>query len=79
MRTKAALAQKKAQGAVLGNRTNLSDALAANREAADAFAANVLPSVRQIPDGRCYYVPRHRCGIERPGRAYRTRRGFSLS
>jgi DNA invertase Pin-like site-specific DNA recombinase len=47
-RTKAALAQKKAQGAVLGNRTNLSDALAANREAADAFAANVLPIVRQI-------------------------------
>jgi hypothetical protein len=52
VRTKAALAQKKAQGAVLGNRTNLSDALAANREAADAFAANVLPIVRQIPDGR---------------------------
>ncbi|MGB6285927.1 MAG: recombinase family protein, partial [Xanthobacteraceae bacterium] len=51
-RTKAALAQKKAQGAVLGNRTNLPDAqargVAANREAADAFAANVLPVVRQI-------------------------------
>ena len=51
-RTKAALAQKKAQGAVLGNRTNLPDAqakgVAANREAADAFAANVLPIVRQI-------------------------------
>jgi hypothetical protein len=46
------LAQKKAQGAVLGNRTNLPDAqakgVAANREAADAFAANVLPIVRQI-------------------------------
>jgi DNA invertase Pin-like site-specific DNA recombinase len=51
-RTRAALAQKKAQGAVLGNRTNLPAAqakgVAANREAADAFAANVLPIVRQI-------------------------------
>ena len=51
-RTKAALAQKKAQGAVLGNRTNLPEAqakgTAANREAADAFAANVLPIVQQI-------------------------------
>jgi DNA invertase Pin-like site-specific DNA recombinase len=51
-RTRAALAQKKAQGALLGNRTNLPDAQAkgvlANREAADAFAANVLPIVRQI-------------------------------
>jgi DNA invertase Pin-like site-specific DNA recombinase len=48
----AALAQKKARGALLGNRTNLPDAqakgIAANREAADAFAANVLPIVRQI-------------------------------
>jgi DNA invertase Pin-like site-specific DNA recombinase len=51
-RTRAALAQKKAQGARLGNRTNLPDAqakgVAANREAADAFAANVLPTLRQI-------------------------------
>ena len=51
-RTRAALAQKKAQGTVLGNRTNLRDAqakgVAANREAADAFASNVLPIVRQI-------------------------------
>jgi len=51
-RTKAALARKKAHGAILGNRTNLPDAqakgVAANREAADAFAANVLPIVRQI-------------------------------
>ncbi len=51
-RTRAALAQKKAQGVVLGNRTNLADASAkgvdANRVAADAFAANVLPIVRQI-------------------------------
>lgn len=51
-RTRAALAAKKAQGAVLGNRTNLPDAAAkgneANRAAADAFAANVLPVVKQI-------------------------------
>ena len=48
----AALAAKKAQGAVLGNRTNLAEAAAkgadANRTAADGFAANVLPIVRQI-------------------------------
>lgn len=51
-RTRAALAVKKAQGAVLGNRTNLAEAqamgAAAQRAAADAFAANVLPVVRQI-------------------------------
>ena len=51
-RTRAALAAKKARGAVLGNRTNLAEAQAkgvtVNRAAADAFAANVLPIVRQI-------------------------------
>lgn len=51
-RTRAALAQKKAQGTVLGNRTNLRDAqakgVATNRKAADAFAANVLPILKQI-------------------------------
>jgi len=51
-RTRAALAAKKAQGAELGNRTNLAEAAAkgaaAQRTAADAFAANVLPVVRQI-------------------------------
>jgi DNA invertase Pin-like site-specific DNA recombinase len=51
-RTRAAVAPKKAQGARLGNRTNLPDAqakgVAANREAADAFAANVLPTFRAI-------------------------------
>ena len=53
-RTRAALAAKKAQGATLGNKTNLGQAQAkgatANRMAADAFAANVLPVVRQIQD-----------------------------
>lgn len=51
-RTKAALQAKKVAGAKLGNRTNLEDAqklgAAANAEAADAFAANVLPLVRSI-------------------------------
>ena len=51
-RIRAALAQKKAQGALLGNRTNLPDAqakgVAMNRAAADTFAANVLPVVHQI-------------------------------
>ena len=51
-RTRAALAAKKAQGAILGNRTNLAEAQTlgadANRAGADAFAANVLPVVRQI-------------------------------
>jgi DNA invertase Pin-like site-specific DNA recombinase len=51
-RTKAALAQKKSRGEALGNRTNLQEAqakgVATNRQAADAFAANVLPIVREI-------------------------------
>ena len=51
-RTRAALAAKKAQGAKLGNRTNLGEAqakgVAVNRAAAETFAANVLPVVRQI-------------------------------
>jgi hypothetical protein len=50
--TRVALAAKKAQGATLGNRTNLAEAqtmgAAANRQAADAFAANVLPVVRAL-------------------------------
>ncbi len=53
-RTRAALATKKAQGAILGNRTNLPEAqakgAAANRAVADAFAANVLPIVRQLQE-----------------------------
>jgi len=51
-RTRAALAQKKAQGARLGNRTNLAEAqamgAAATKVVADAFAANVLPVVRDL-------------------------------
>lgn len=51
-RTTAALAAKKAQGAKLGNRTNLAEARAkgvvTNKAAADRTAANVLPIIRQI-------------------------------
>jgi DNA invertase Pin-like site-specific DNA recombinase len=54
-RTRAALQQKKAQGALLGNRTNLSAAQAkgnaSTRAAADAFAGNALPVIRQIEAG----------------------------
>lgn len=49
---RAVLAAKKARGATLGNGTNLAQAqtkgVETNRAAADAFAANVLPVVRQI-------------------------------
>jgi len=51
-RTRAALSAKKAQGAALGNRTNLPAAqakgVATNQGNADAHAANVLPIIRQI-------------------------------
>jgi DNA invertase Pin-like site-specific DNA recombinase len=51
-RTKAALAIKKAQGAKLGNRTNLAEATAkgaaAGKANADAFAANVRPIIEAI-------------------------------
>ena len=51
-RTRVALAAKKAQGARLGNPTNLAEAqalgAAAGRAGADAFAANVLPVVRDL-------------------------------
>jgi DNA invertase Pin-like site-specific DNA recombinase len=51
-RTKAALAAKKAQGVLLGNRTNLGLAsakgAAARSKAADDFARNVLPVVEQL-------------------------------
>ncbi len=51
-RTKAALAAKKAQGMVLGNRTNLSEAQvkgqATNSAKAAAFAARVVPTIKQL-------------------------------
>ncbi|MBP0447268.1 recombinase family protein [Roseomonas sp. SSH11] len=51
-RTRAALAARKRQGAVLGNRTNLAEAqrLGAARTAEEArrFAENVVPIIRQV-------------------------------
>ena len=50
-RTKAALAAKKAAGAKLGNpraAESAPKAHAANRAAADQFASNVLPIVREV-------------------------------
>ena len=51
-RTKAALAAKKAQGVVLGNRTNLSEAQAkgqaTNAAKAAAFAARIAPTIRHL-------------------------------
>jgi DNA invertase Pin-like site-specific DNA recombinase len=54
-RTRVALAARKAQGVKLGNPVNLAEAgakgAATQRAEADAFAANVLPIVRQIQAG----------------------------
>jgi DNA invertase Pin-like site-specific DNA recombinase len=51
-RTRVALRQAKQRGQQLGNRTNLAEAgklgAEAGKRAADQFAANVLPLVRQI-------------------------------
>lgn len=51
-RTKDALARLKANGAQLGNRTNLAEAskagAAARAREADTFAANVLPIIREL-------------------------------
>ncbi|MDR7037968.1 DNA invertase Pin-like site-specific DNA recombinase [Methylobacterium sp. BE186] len=51
-RTKSALAAKKAQGARLGNRTNLAEAQKLGSEvrtrAANDFATNVLPVIREL-------------------------------
>jgi DNA invertase Pin-like site-specific DNA recombinase len=51
-RTKAALAAKRAQGAKLGNRTNLREAqaksAAVNKAGADTFAEKVLPVIRSL-------------------------------
>jgi DNA invertase Pin-like site-specific DNA recombinase len=60
-RTTAALAAKKAQGARLGNPTNLRAAgalgQASNAAQADAFARNVLPIVREIQASGTARIP----------------------
>jgi DNA invertase Pin-like site-specific DNA recombinase len=80
-RTKAALAAKKAQGALLGNRKNLGEAQAkgraANRAAAVAFAANVLPIIREIKAGGAQSL--RAIAAELTRRGIRTVRGGSWS
>lgn len=53
-RTKAALAAKKAQGIVLGNRTNLAEARAkgqaTNATKAAAFAGRIVPTIKQLKE-----------------------------
>jgi DNA invertase Pin-like site-specific DNA recombinase len=60
-RTKAALAQRKARGLPLGNVASLASAhvkgAEANRTAADAFARNVLPVIREIQTSRPRTIP----------------------
>jgi DNA invertase Pin-like site-specific DNA recombinase len=76
-----ALAQKKRHGMQLGNRTNLADAQragqAANREAADAFAANVLPVVRQIQAAGVTSLGSDRQGVERSWHPHRSGRALA--
>jgi hypothetical protein len=58
------VAAQTGSAAVLGNRTNLPEAeargVASNRKAADAFAANVLPVVRQIQAAGATTFRQHR-------------------
>ena len=77
-RTRAALARKKAQGAMLGNRTNLPAATAkaamSNRRIAAGFAANVLPVMQQIQGGRRDQLRGDRRRLERPRHSHGARR-----
>lgn len=76
-RTKAALAAKKAQGAVLGNRTNLADAQAKGRakgaERAAQYRANVLPIIDQVRAAGVTTL--HGIAIALTARGVRTPRG----
>jgi DNA invertase Pin-like site-specific DNA recombinase len=76
-RTKLALAQRKAQGVKLGNRTNLAEARAkghdTNRRIGAAFAANVMPVIEQVKAaGATSY---HAIAAELNTRGVRTARG----
>jgi hypothetical protein len=80
-RTRLALAAKKAHGAPLGNRTNVAEAqtmgAAANRQAADAFAPNVLPVLRELQAQRHHDGAGDCRGAERSGHSHGTRRGVA--
>ena len=60
-RTRVALAHAKDRGVVLGNRTNLTEAATkgsdAMRQQADAFAANLMPLIRQLRASGIKTVP----------------------
>jgi DNA invertase Pin-like site-specific DNA recombinase len=70
-RTKAALAAKKAQGAKLGNPTNVLTAAGLGREAlissADQFATAVLPLVRSIQSAGAKTLEAVSCGLNKQG------------
>jgi DNA invertase Pin-like site-specific DNA recombinase len=76
-RTRAALAAKKAQGALLGNRTNLAEASRKGNEvqlaAARDFAANLLPLIREIQTAGAGSL--HAIATELTRRGVRTARG----
>jgi DNA invertase Pin-like site-specific DNA recombinase len=76
-RTKAALAVKKEQGVLLGNRTNLAVASRkgneANRAISQAFAANLLPLIREIQASGA--VSLHAVAAELSRRGVHTARG----
>ena len=76
-RTRVALAAKKAQGALSGNRTNLAEAGAkgrqVGRDAADRFARNVGPVIEQIRAGGA--VSLRAIAAELNARGIRTARG----
>jgi DNA invertase Pin-like site-specific DNA recombinase len=76
-RTRSALAQRKAQGAQLGNPTNPEEAAALGRAAqvsdADRFAANVLPIVEAI--GACGVTTRSGIAEALNARGLRSARG----
>jgi DNA invertase Pin-like site-specific DNA recombinase len=70
-RTRDALARKKAAGALLGNRTNLSEAQASGRQVqvdqALARAANVLPVIREIQGAGCSTLREIAAALNRRG------------
>jgi DNA invertase Pin-like site-specific DNA recombinase len=76
-RTRAALAAKKAQGALLGNRTNLPEAVAkaaeSNKRAALAFAINVMPVIEQVKASGASSYQAIACALN--ARGIRTARG----
>ncbi len=78
-RTRAALAQKKAQGALLGNRTDLATAQAKGGEpGGGGRLCGECASDRAADTGeRCYHDARDRRGAKRPWHPHRAGRGLA--